>query len=223
MKIDLRDLAAVEEFLRDRLRQPLPGAEAHRRFAPKPAREGWRPDDIPSRALRAAALILLYPDKRGATIPLTVRHTDLPHHPGQVSLPGGRIDFEESAEQAALRETHEEIGVAPGSVHILGPLSTLWVHVSNHVIQPFVGVAHEALAFVLAAREVEELVPLPLIDLHDFTRVGWEQRTRNGVVIDVPFFHLHHHRVWGATAMILGEFGSLFEEEFGPGAMGNVE
>jgi 8-oxo-dGTP pyrophosphatase MutT (NUDIX family) len=216
VKIDLRNLSAVEEFLRDRLRQTLPGAQAHRRFAPRPAREGWRPDDIPSRARRAAALILLYPGEHGITIPLTVRHTDLPHHPGQVSLPGGRIDLDESAAQAALRETHEEIGVAPGQVDILGALSTLWVHVSNHVIQPFVGVAHETPAFVLAAREVEELVPLPLVDLHDLTRIGWEPRMRNEAVVDVPFFQIHRHRVWGATAMILGEFGSLFQEDFGP-------
>ena len=216
MKIDLRDLAAVEEFLRDRLRQTLPGAQAHRRFAPKPAREGWRPDDIPSRARRAAALILLYPSEHGITIPLTVRHTDLPHHPGQVSLPGGRIDLDESAVQAALRETHEEIGVAPDKVDILGPLSTLWVHVSNHVIQPFVGVTHATPAFALAAREVEELIPLPLVNLHDLTRIGWDRRTRNEAAIDVPFFQIHRHRVWGATAMILGEFGSLFQEDFGP-------
>jgi 8-oxo-dGTP pyrophosphatase MutT (NUDIX family) len=133
-----------------------------------------------------------------------------------VSLPGGRIDLDESAAQAALRETHEEIGVAPGQVDILGALSTLWVHVSNHVIQPFVGVAHETPAFVLAAREVEELVPLPLVDLHDLTRIGWEPRMRNEAVVDVPFFQIHRHRVWGATAMILGEFGSLFQEDFGP-------
>jgi len=217
--LDLSDLLAVERFLTDRLRRPLPGADAHRRFAPRPARDGWKPDDLPSRARRASALVLLYPGSRGPTIPLTVRHTDLPHHPGQISLPGGRIDLDESAEDAALRETREEIGVPRETIRIVGPLSTLWIYVSNHVLQPFVGIADHVPEFELAPREVEALVELPLADLHDLTRIGWEQRTRDGVEIAVPFFSLHGHRVWGATAMILGEFGALFEEGFGPGVI----
>jgi 8-oxo-dGTP pyrophosphatase MutT (NUDIX family) len=215
--VDVRDLRRVERFLDDRLGQPLPGAAAHRRFAPRPARDGWRPDEVPTRARRAAALILLVPDAAGtASIPLTVRHTDLPHHPGQVSLPGGRIDLDESAEQAALRETHEEVGVPPASVRVLGALSTLCVPVSNHVIQPFVGIVHERPRFTLAAREVEALVELPLVALHDLEQRGWERRTRDGRDIEVPFFQVRGHRVWGATAMILGEFGALFDPAFGP-------
>ena len=208
--VDYADLPAVEEFLSERLRQPLPGAEAHRRFAPRPARDGWRPDDLPSHARRAAALILLYPTGAGVTLPLTVRHSALPHHAGQVSLPGGRIDLDESAEHAALREAEEEVGIDPGRVRLLGPLSTLWVIVSNHVVQPFVAVTDERPQFRLAAREVAQLMEMPLADLHDPRKVGWERREREGVLVDVPFFTLEGHQVWGATAMMLGEFGALF-------------
>jgi 8-oxo-dGTP pyrophosphatase MutT (NUDIX family) len=214
--VNLTSLAAIETFLRRRLTAALPGAEAHLRFAPRPQRETWRPDDRPATARRAAALILLYPGEHGATIPLTVRHSDLPHHPGQVSLPGGRIDAEESAESAALRETHEEIGVEPDRVRVLGPLSSLWVIVSNHLVQPFVGVSDTRPEFQLAAREVEELVELPLANLHDITRIGWERRLRDGVDVAYPYFKLAGHQVWGATAMILGEFGALFEPGFAP-------
>ena len=219
MPIDFTRLAAVEVFLRERLAQPLPAAEAHLRFAPRPAREEWRPDDRPQQARRAAALILIYSGEHGATIPLTVRHTDLPDHPGQVSLPGGRIDLDESAEAAALRETHEEIGVSPHSVRVLGALSTLWVIVSNHLVQPFVGITDTRPAFEIAAREVEALVEMPLANLHDLTRIGWERRIRDGMSVDYPYFQLVDHQVWGATAMILGEFGALFDSEFGPRAM----
>src|SRR4051812_25203430 len=117
------ELAALESRLRDRLRHPLPGAGAHLRFAPRPHLEGWRPDDSPTHARRAAALILLYPTEDGIALPLTIRHSALPHHAGQVSLPGGRIDLDESAEHAALRETEEEIGVSRDRVRVLGPLS----------------------------------------------------------------------------------------------------
>ena len=215
MAIDWADLQAVERFLRERLTRPLPGAAAHRRFAPRPARDGWTPDAFPTEARLAAALLLLYPGDHGAAFPLTVRHSELPHHPGQVSLPGGRIDPGESAEQAALREAHEEIGVPPESVRLIGALSTLWVAVSNHVIQPFVGIAFARPAFHLSALEVDALVEMPLAHLHDLTRIGWQRRMRDGLPVDIPFFSLHAHQVWGATAMILGEFGALFEEGFG--------
>jgi 8-oxo-dGTP pyrophosphatase MutT (NUDIX family) len=147
---------------------------------------------------------------------VTARHGDLPQHPGQISLPGGGVDAGESAAHAALRETHEEIGVPPEVVRILGPLSTLWVIVSNFVVQPFVGVTDGRPAFRLAEREVEALVELPLQDLHDLERIGWERRTRDGATTDYPFFNLGGRQVWGATAMILGEFGALFDSEFGP-------
>jgi 8-oxo-dGTP pyrophosphatase MutT (NUDIX family) len=216
VEVTVSDLAALEAFLRRRLAEPLPGAVAHQRFAPRPTRDGWRPDDRPPHARRAAALILIYPGDVGPVLALTVRHADLPHHPGQISLPGGRIDLDESAEHAALRETHEEIGVQPSAVRVLGALSTLWVVVSNQLVQPFVGLTDARPTFVLAAREVERLIEMPLADLHDVERIGWERRTRDGEPIDYPFFRLADTQVWGATAMMLGEFGALFNPDFGP-------
>jgi hypothetical protein len=54
------DVAALETFLRRRLREPLPGADAHWRFAPYPALDNWSPDLVPETARRAAALLLIY-------------------------------------------------------------------------------------------------------------------------------------------------------------------
>src|SRR5690242_16728341 len=107
----VRDLRELESFLRLRLTRPLPGAVAQWKFAPTPARKGWRPDDTPATARRAAALILLYPGEHGPSFPLTVRRDDLPHHPGQISLPGGGLNPDEDPGAGALRETHEEIGI----------------------------------------------------------------------------------------------------------------
>ena len=206
------NLRSLEAWLRDRLRAPLPVTDAHLRFAPSPRRDGWRPDDLPSEARRAAALILLYPTADGIALPLTIRHSALPHHAGQVSLPGGRIDLDEAAEHAALRETEEEIGVDRRAVRVLGPLSTLWVAVSNHVVQPFVGVTDARPAFRLAAREVERLIEAPLSHVFSRDTIGSEQHVRDGAPVNVPFFDLGGRHVWGATAMILGEFVALFEE-----------
>ncbi len=129
-------LSSLETFLTRRLRDPLPGAAAQQRFAPIPVRPGWAPDLTPDTARRAAVLLLLYPGATGPALPLTVRHPDLPHHAGQVSLPGGALDPGESPDAAALREATEEIGVAAGQVRLLGALSTLWIAVSNFVLTP---------------------------------------------------------------------------------------
>jgi 8-oxo-dGTP pyrophosphatase MutT (NUDIX family) len=206
----------VERFLRERLRGTLPGAPVQWRFAPRPARKGWEPDHQPPGARQAAALILLYEDHGRLVLPLTVRRDDLPHHPGQVSLPGGAVDPGEPPDQAALREAHEEIGIVPDDVRLVGALSTLNVIVSNFVVRPFVGVVDGRPDFRLAPHEVASLVEVALEEVRDAGRLGWSRRVRDELIVDYPHFDLAGHHVWGATAMILGEFASLFDPEFAP-------
>src|SRR5262249_1440978 len=152
----------------------------HRRLTPKPPRPGWRPGVVPDTARLAAALALVYPRDDRAHVALTIRHSTLPHHPGQISLPGGRIDAGETPGAAALRETHEEIGVPPSSVRIVGALTPLFVLVSNFVIHPFAGVTDRRPAFAPAAAEVESVIEVPLDELADASRLKWGTRTREG-------------------------------------------
>jgi 8-oxo-dGTP pyrophosphatase MutT (NUDIX family) len=212
----LTDFTSLESFLADRLRQPLPGAAAQRRFAPHPARKGWEPDQRPAGARHASALVLIYPGDAGPTLPLTVRHDDLPHHPGQISLPGGGLDAGESPLDAALREAEEEIGVSPVDVCIVGALSPLWVVVSGFIVFPFVGIVDRRPEFRLAEREVSELVEAPLATLRDPAHTGWAAKPRDGVLVRFPYFDVGGHHVWGATAMMLGEFVALFDPDFRP-------
>lgn len=200
----------LETFLRARLAAPLPGAVAQWRFAPTPPFKGWQPDDQPAGAREAAALILLYPGEHGPSFPLTVRRDDLPHHPGQISLPGGGLDPGEDPAAGALREAHEEIGIDPSAVRIIGALSPLWVIVSNFVVRPFIGVTDHRPDFRAAPREVAQLIETPIAWVRDPQRVSSDQRMRGGILVDFPYFDFDGHRVWGATGMILGEFGELF-------------
>ncbi|MFI5178331.1 MAG: NUDIX hydrolase [Vicinamibacterales bacterium] len=216
MTRDRDDLTSIEGFLRDRLARPLPGGDAQFRFSPLPTRKGWRPEMQPPEARRAAALLLLYPDHDGVRFALTVRRHDLPQHAGQVSLPGGRIDAGETPLDAALREAQEEIGVPPESVRILGPLSSLWVVVSNHLLFPFVGLADARPDFRPAPEEVARILEVSLDDLRDPASLGWSRHAREGIVVDYPHFVFGGHQTWGATAMVLGEFGSLFDPNFRP-------
>jgi 8-oxo-dGTP pyrophosphatase MutT (NUDIX family) len=209
-------IEVLERFLRARLTQPLPGPDAQRRFAPVPLLAGWAPDLQPPAARRAAALLLFYPAALGPTLALTVRHSALPHHAGQVSLPGGAVDAGESLEAAATREAHEEIGVPPDDLRVLGSLSRLWIPVSNFVVTPFVAVTDDRPAFRLHPGEVSALVEAPLAQLRETTRIGWAQRQRLEHVVDYPFLDIADHRVWGATAMMLSEFLCLFDADHAP-------
>jgi 8-oxo-dGTP pyrophosphatase MutT (NUDIX family) len=149
-------------------------------------------------------------------VPLTVRGSGLRHHTGQVSLPGGRLDHPgESVEDAALREAYEEIGLVPGDVELLGRLTPIPVIVSGHLLQPVVGVAIRRPSFTLAADEVERLIELPVSRLLEPDAVAWEERVRTippHGLMNVPYFDVDGVRVWGATAMVLAEFGALLAE-----------
>src|SRR5262249_26972696 len=116
----------------------------------------------------------------------------------------------------ALRETHEEIGIAPDAVRIVGALSSFFVIVSNFVIYPFIGITDTPPTFRPEAREVAEVLEAPVQELLDRKRTGWDRRPRENIIVALPFLRAGSHMVWGATAMILGEFGALFDEQFGP-------
>jgi 8-oxo-dGTP pyrophosphatase MutT (NUDIX family) len=211
------DIATLERVVRARLAHARPGADAQRRFAPVPALPGWSPDRQPADARRAAALMLFYPSPLGPALALTLRHASLPHHAGQISLPGGALDPGESPEAAARREAAEEIGVT--GVRVLGALSTLWIPVSRFVVTPFVGVVDARPAFRLHAGEVEALVEAPLAHLRDRARIRWGERQRDETTVAYPFIAIDTHRIWGATAMMLGEFLCLLDPTHAPPAV----
>lgn len=195
----------LESRLRVRLAGPLPGVEAQRRMAPTP-RPGWHPDRQAGQARNAAGLVLLFPIEDRVHLLLTVRSSQLPSHAGQVSLPGGAVEAGESIEDAALREAHEEIGVDPGDVRVLGRLTPLHIPVSGFVLHPIVGVADARPSYRLAHSEVEKLVEPSLDALLDPECVKYGPSTWDGVAREVPYFALDGLVVWGATAMVLAEF-----------------
>ena len=214
---EIPSIPELETFLRSALSKPLPGPDVQRRFAPVPARDGWAPDLRPVTARHAASLILIHPGPDGPSIPLTVRHADLPHHAGQVSLPGGALDTGERADVAALREAHEEIGVPSDDVRIVGALSSVWIGVSNFLVHPYVAVTDVTPGFRAHPGEVATLFDVTIAALCDRRNLKWARGARGNVEMAYPYFDIRSHVVWGATAMMLGEFACLFDPEQTPG------
>lgn len=205
-------LRQIETGLRKRLETTLPGIEAQMRFAPELLRQAWRSGQIPPQARQAAALVLLYPHEAGPAVALTVRGSALSRHPGQISLPGGATDPGETLAEAALREAAEEIGINPNSVRILGELTPVHVLVSGFTLHPVVGVTDRRPDFAPAPEEVEQILEVSLDHLRDASRIRQGTRIREGIAIEYPYFDLLGHQVWGATAMVLGEFICLLAE-----------
>jgi len=187
------------------LARPLPGFEAQATLAPRPnAGPLERRDRGDGRP--AAALILLYPHRGEPHLPLTVRARDLPNHRGQVSLPGGVVDGEETLEETALREADEEVGVPPDAVTVLGILSPVFIPPTAFLLHPVVGFARERPEFHPNPGEVARILEIPLAVLEDAASLQRETRRLRERDYEVPFFDLDGEKVWGATAMVLAEF-----------------
>ena len=134
----------------------------------------------------------------------TRRADGVAHHKGQVSFPGGASDPGESAEQTALREADEEVGIRPADVRILGRLPQI-VTISDYLVTPVVGVLPWPYAFRVHTPEVARVFTLPLewlADRANFMRLVRSETGRH-VITYIPY---DGELLWGATAHMTVEF-----------------
>lgn len=164
------------------------------------------PAEAPRNARLASVLVLLFPGDGGALHFPLIRRNEYPGvHSGQIALPGGRREAGETFEQTAQRETEEEIGVRPDQVRILGTLYPLYVPPSNFEIHPFVGYVAEHPVWRPDPYEVAELIEMPLASIIDDRIKGRTTISRGGQSMEIGFYSIGPHQVWGATAAILSE------------------
>jgi 8-oxo-dGTP pyrophosphatase MutT (NUDIX family) len=179
-------------------------------MAPKP-RPGAEYDDTPKAdARKGAVLILFYPHRDQIYIPMILRPTYSGVHSGQVGLPGGGQEaIDDDLTATALREAHEEVGVDPGQVTILGRLSRLFVSPSNYLVQPTVAWTDFRPEFQIDPYEVAMLIEAPIEALLDPGNLHEEERRLRDRHATVPFYAVEDQVIWGATAMMLSELLSL--------------
>ncbi len=155
-------------------------------------------------ATDAAVLVPVYVTGGELHIVFTRRRDDLRRHAGEVSFPGGRYDEGEADLQAtALREAHEEIGLPPDAVEILGALQPTPTIATGFAVYPFVGLIDAGRTWELSAREVAEVIELSVTQL----RAGYGRRRllRRGLPIRTDTYAVEGHLIWGATARILSD------------------
>ena len=165
----------------------------------------WISKDKLSSMRKAAVLIGLFKKNDEWCFSLIRRPMNEKNHPGQIALPGGAMEKNETLMNTALREAFEEVGINPEDVEIIGQLTPIPVPVSEYLIYPFVGVIDYEPEWVLNEDEVEELFILEMSELINSDNGYTEMWNLRGNRVEVPIFKVMNETVWGATAAVLSE------------------
>lgn len=195
----------------------LPAALAHVKMAPKERMEALKEFDLSAKNPRiAAVMMLLYPKKGRTHLVLIVRNAYNGVHSSQIAFPGGKYESTDADfEETALRETHEEVGIAPEKIKVVKSFTPMYIPPSNFMVHPFLGISKEELSFYPDAKEVAGIIELPLsVFLNDEIIIEATLSTSYANNILVPAFNIQNHIVWGATAMILSELREVLKIAF---------
>ncbi|MEP7215822.1 MAG: CoA pyrophosphatase [Anaerolineaceae bacterium] len=155
----------------------------------------------------AGVLLLLHAHPAGPNVVFQKRTESVRDHKGQISFPGGGTDPEDAdALATALRETHEEIGVLPAHIEVLGQLDEM-VTVSNFRVTPYVGwLGRYPYEWRFSDAEVAYLLEVPLAHLLEPSTLVPDRRVINGREYVFSSYQWQDDLIWGATARMLTNF-----------------
>jgi 8-oxo-dGTP pyrophosphatase MutT (NUDIX family) len=165
---------------------------------------------------QAAVLVPLYVDSGELWTVLTRRAETLPHHRGQVAFPGGGRETGEDLWAAALRESEEEIGLAPSTVMRLGQLDEVGSPAGFRIV-PFVGAIPRQFEAAANPAEIDEVFNVPISALANPQLVEDREVLVNGRRRTIRIYHVGRHLIWGLTARVVQ---NLLERLGIPGTIG---
>ncbi len=192
----------------------LPGEEAHQLLMPlkRPLSSVAKSESTYYR--ESAVGIILHPFKNSIHCILIRRPSYEGVHSGQISFPGGKRDASDTnLEYTARRECLEEIALPHEHAELIHPLTEVFIPVSKFSVQPYVFYTEDLPQLTPDAREVEEIISFDLFDLvarKEIPRISIPINAKQ-TMKNVPYFDIHGHIVWGATAMMLAEMKVLLE------------
>ena len=208
---NLEDILNTIAGLEARFNLPLPGWPAQEKMI---GRVRPMPAAIPANARPSAVLCLLFPVGGVLHILLMKRKEDNSAHSGQVSFPGGGVEPSDADYKAtALREAQEEVGIMAADVTIIGPLTSLYIPVSNFNVYPYLGFTAQRPVYNLSHHEVSYILEIPVVALFHESRKTKAEVTSPampGIKMNVNAYQLEDNTIiWGATAMILSEIEAI--------------
>ena len=197
--------------MESRLKGILPGASSQMKMRPH-IREIQSFMSFANAAMPAAVLFLLFQKNSQWWFFLTQRSKNVEYHRGQISLPGGCQEQNESLNDSALRETEEEIGVPVSAIKTLGSVTPLFIPASGFIVTPFIGYCKNHVIPNIDKNEVESLHCVKVEHLLDDLIIENERKVINAVEVESPFFNFNGLKVWGATASILNECKEIISD-----------
>ncbi|OOG72787.1 CoA pyrophosphatase [Algoriphagus sp. A40] len=199
--------------LERRLKDPLPGKDAHLKMSPQPVDMRRFEPVLPENHRKSGVLILFYPGEMGSFFPLIKRPEYPGFHSGQVAFPGGKMEEGDlNIIQTALREAEEEVGINRREVQILGKLSDLYIPTSNFLVSPVIGFLEKRPDLIPEEKEVFRIIQTNLqFLLKPEVRKQKVLEFGPALKLDTPYFEIDGEVVWGATAMILSELIQILD------------
>lgn len=160
----------------------------------------------------AAVLVPLFIDSGRLNLLLSRRTDQVLKHKGQISFPGGvRDPSDQDMVTTALREAHEEVGIDPQDVRILGLLNDVTT-TTDYLVTPVVGTIPFPYDFKLNPAEVKEII---LVPWEVFFRPRYHRREtvlHRGEMVEVDYYRYKEHTIWGLTARITRQLVELVEK-----------
>ncbi len=154
---------------------------------------------------KQAAVMVLITDEASPKIIFTLRSKHLNQHAGEVCFPGGKWEPQDHSLLAtALRETHEEIGLAPAMIDVLGALPARATK-SGAMVQPFIGKIPSDCRFHLNHHELDTLFSVPLSAFEHGLQVRTDVFERNGQRFRIPAYVYEIYEIWGFTAGVTAD------------------